>query len=101
MREKSLVPAKRTLSNLIWSPMFGAQIPSTTRRSPSVTLHCFPNRCTIAKFLDAFFSIIWLHSAITSFEISETVLFSTGAKFVANLDSIPPVKERNFLITNI
>lgn len=97
MREKSLVPASKTLSSLILSPMLGGQYPSMTRRSPSVTRHCLPNKCTMAKFLEAFCLIMLLHSAITSFVVSETDLHFVGATVVMNLDRTPAVSKINCL----
>lgn len=90
MREKSLVAASNTLSNVNLSPIFGGQYPSTTRRSPSVTRHCFPSKCTMAKFLDLFSSINLLQVVIISFVVSVADLCSAGAKLVAKRENRPP-----------
>lgn len=96
MRETSLVPANNTLSNVILSPIFGGQYPSTTSRSPSVTLHCFPSKCIIAKLREDLDSIILLHVAITSLVVSATVEFCVGVFCVINLERMPPIKKKMY-----
>lgn len=54
IRLKSLVPATRTFSSLISSPIAGGHSPTRTMRSPSVTRLCFPITWTIAKLLLSF-----------------------------------------------
>lgn len=101
IREKSFVAATNTFSNFISSPMLGGQYPSTTNKSPSVTRHCFPKRCTIAKLRDGFSSINLLHVAMTSLVVSASDFLSTGATFVMNLDKMPPGTIKICKIVNI
>lgn len=100
IKEKSLDPTTRTLSNRILSPISGCQKPSTSMISPAVILNCLPAKCTTAKSLPASSFWSWLLTCFKGLRSSDGLTNGLGLSWSALASKLVEVENGNFNAAN-